>query len=297
MKRRRFRWGAGVIIASACAAIGSEYRISIFRTNPVGYWRLQELPGATIAADASTNQLAGIYHFNSVGSPALGQVGISSNSVVFSYGPGGASDYGYVSIPYNPILSPVNSDGVTGAPFSAECWLTAATASPSDYISPLAICGSVSGAPYANGSGWNFYEAPTTPATWQLCMRTESGLQSLVASAPVVANQWVHLCATFDGSFAKLYVNGEAQATNTLTNYVAVPIGTGGAIGAGLQTGHGPWEGAVDEVAIYAYALSAQQISNHFSIGSHWLSIQASAIAAAGAGKVRDANKLARSQR
>jgi len=248
-------------------ANAADYPTTILGDKPVAYYRLEELPGATVAVDSSSNALNGTYNFNSTGSPLLGLPGIDTNSISFSYG-SGASDFGYVSIPYNILLSPVNSDGLTGAPFSAECWVEATTLTLSDYISPVAMSGAYTGGTYANGSGWNFYEAATTPPTWQLFIRTKAGVEILADPTPIALLQWYHLAVTWDGTNAIFYVNAAPQQTLALNNYLAVP-NYAAAIGAGPQTGHGAFVGGVDEVAFYTNALTATQITNHYKIGTN----------------------------
>jgi len=134
----------------------------------VAYYRLEELPGATIAADSSGDGLDATYTFNSTGMyPQLGLPGIDTNSVLFN----GGADFGSVSIPYNILLSPTTADGVTGAPFTAECWVQATSDSLADYTAPLAMSGPYSGAYAASGSGWNFYQSQGPGSSWALFIR------------------------------------------------------------------------------------------------------------------------------
>ena len=79
---------------------------------------------------------------------------------------------------------------------------------------------------------------------------------------------WIHLVGTYDGANWKLYRNGALVATQ------ASPVGAlavNDADWAVGSTGNGwadPFAGLVDEVAIYSYALSANQVSGHYKAGT-----------------------------
>ena len=265
-----------ILLLGGLAARASDYPTTILGDNPAAYYRLEELAGPT-AFDATTNHLDGTYTFNDANSPQLGLPGLDTNSILFTYGPSGPSDFGYVGLPASTLLAPTNSDGITGAPFSAECWVLATTLTTPDYIVPLAMSGpyAASGT-YANGSGWNFYQSQTTPQTWQVFMRTKAGVQ-IVGGTPVTLLAWTHLAVTWDGTNAVFYVNGVGTAPAALGAYLADPNGANGAIGAGLETGHGAFEGGVDEAAFYAYPLTAAQVLNHYKVGTNSFSAPPSA--------------------
>ncbi len=263
---------AAALLLSIGGAWGAtNYSAIISADGPVAYYQLQELPGASTAADSSPNGLDGTYNYNSAGSPSLGQAGIDTNSLLFFYGAGGPSDYGDVSLPPSLLLAPVQSDGVSGAPFSAECWVSADTFTNKDYIVPLAMSGAY-GSPNASGSGWNFYQSETTPWTWQIFMRTTNAVNILGVGAVVVLGQWTHLAVTWDGTNASFYVNGQLNDHAALPGYLADPSGSDGVIGGPGQTGHGAFEGSVTQVAFYTNVLTAAQILNHYTVGTNNIS-------------------------
>ena len=131
---------AALLISMSSARAATNYSATILADGPVAYYQLQELPGATTAMDSSSNALDASYNFNSIESPTLGEPGIDTNSILFTFGTG-PSDYGDVSLPASLLLAPVQSDGVSGAPFSAEAWVEATTFTNEDYIVPLAMSG------------------------------------------------------------------------------------------------------------------------------------------------------------
>jgi hypothetical protein len=88
----------------------------------------------------------------------------------------------------------------------------------------------------------------------------------LVSGRSVPPNQWTHVAATYDGSAMKVYVNGQ------LDNQAAFPYGIFpgtndlaiGAIVGGVPAGQYlyPFNGQIDEPAIYNRALSAAEIQD-----------------------------------
>src|SRR6202034_2005985 len=88
---QRLSVAAAALLVSigAAEAVGTNYSAVILADGPVAYYQLQELPGATVAADSSSNALNGTYNFNDANSPELGLPGIDTNSILFTYGPGG----------------------------------------------------------------------------------------------------------------------------------------------------------------------------------------------------------------
>lgn len=259
---------AVMLTLTGLAALGgynarAAYPDLILSDHPVAYYRLEETSGAT-AADSSGNGFDAVFSFNSTGTfPILGEPGIDTNSVLFN----GGADFASVSIPYQPELSPTNSDGITGAPFSAECWAQATSDSLSDYTSPLAMSGAYTTS-YPSGSGWNFYQTQGPGSGWALFIR--GGAVYTFFGPPVTLLQWYHLAVTWDGAAATFYVNGVSQGSSAI-NYKAVdPLaGYAGAIGAGPQTGHGAFAGGVDEVAFYTNTLTAAQILDHYQLGTN----------------------------
>ncbi len=256
----------------SAVAQATNYSQVVLADNPVAYYQLQELPGAGTAVDSTTNHLDGTYNFNDSNSPELGQPGIDTNSILFTYGSGGEGDYGDVALPASPLLAPVNSDGLTGAPFSAECWVLATTVHTPDYIVPLAASGPYGSGTFGNGSGWNFYQSQTSPQSWQVFMRTSNEVAIVGAGAAVTLLEWTHLAVTWDGTNATFYVNGQANASAALPGYLADPGAANIEIGGPGETGHGPYEGGVSQVAFYTNVLTAAQILHHYNVGTNEIS-------------------------
>jgi hypothetical protein len=254
------------VLLSSKVAPAATYPDTILSDHPVAYFRLEELTGATIAADSSGNGLDGTYTPNSTSIyPQLGLPGIDTNSILVN----GGTDFGWVRIPYNILLSPTNSDGVTGAPFSAECWAQATSESLADYTSPLAMSGAYAGAHSSYATGWNFYQTQGPNSTWALYIRG-GAVYPISSPIKIALLQWYHLAVTWDGTNATFYLDGVSQGTSKIVYDAVDPsVGYNGSIGAGPQTGHGAFAGGVDEVAFYTNALGADRILAHYELGTN----------------------------
>ena len=258
--------------AQTASAQNTNYPATILSNNPVAYYQLEELPGATVAVDSSPNGLDATYEFDTNGvSPALGFPGIDTNSVAF-LGTNADGSYGWIDIPFNTLLAPVIADGTNGAPFSIECWAEAYTANVGTgiYYSILGMFGGYGNGAYANASGWLLGQTPATqgsPSQWLFNMKNGGFLDV----GNVVPMQWTHLVGTFDGTNQYFYIDGVLAFSQFVgTNSYLADNGSDGAIGGVANAGfppYAPWLGGVDEVAFYTNALTALQVSNDYVVG------------------------------
>ena len=99
----------------------------------------------------------------------------------------------YVNVPYNAALNP--------AAFTVEAWANV-TGGQGSFRS---IVTSRDYAP-GNARGFVLYAAPDN--TWQFW--TGSGDWNIVYGPAVQLNTWTHLAATYDGTTARMYVNGSS---------------------------------------------------------------------------------------
>ncbi len=109
----------------------------------------------------------------------------------------------------------------------------------------------VGSAAFTNGLGTTFYYA-TAP----------------IPGGDLGSSTWIHLVGTYDGANWRLFRNGALLAISP-TALGALTVDNGDwAIGS---TGNGwadPFNGLIDEVAIYNYALSTNQIQGHYNAGT-----------------------------
>ena len=74
---------AAIALSGAVGATAGTYSGTVLADNPIAYYRLEELPGATVVLDSSVSgAYAGTYFFDDSGNyPELGEPGIDTNSV------------------------------------------------------------------------------------------------------------------------------------------------------------------------------------------------------------------------
>jgi hypothetical protein len=203
----------------------------------------------------------------SVNTGSLGAVANGTDSGTVTYGPGAVTAGGdqaavydgvagtKTTVPFQSGLNPASA-----SPFSVEFWAKP-TASDGD-DSPVSNRVSA-----GNRSGWAFFQRDAATG-WNFRMYNGAGSAVGVDLTGGVAplNAYTHVVAVWDGSAAKLYVNG------ALADDVIDPSGNGvynastSAIFTVAATDSGsPYAGSVDEVAFYASALTLAQIQNHFN--------------------------------
>ncbi|HEY3862218.1 MAG TPA: LamG domain-containing protein [Verrucomicrobiae bacterium] len=276
LSRRLFT--AAALVLSLAGVKGADYPATVLADNPSVYYRFEETSGGTAfnSATSETNSSnpyptdATIFENGELTSPLLGEPGIDTNSFLFiGPGPGGAGDYGYVDIPESPLITPLAADGVSAAPFSAELWVQP-NAYPANWSVPI-VQGRNDGG--ANANGWNVYVSGPGAGNlagqsyFYLDMRPSvfSGFGDFLISF----GSWYHLVLSYDGTNAVFYINSVAHA---------IPIGPGGFvpntandanIGSGQTIGWLPFIGGVDEVAFYTNALTAAQVSSHYTVGTN----------------------------
>lgn len=164
------------------------------------------------------------------------------------------ADFAYTRLNHLPILN-------TADPFTIEFWAMPYASDNDD--SPVDNRIAV-----GDRSGWSFFQRIDG---WNFRMYNGNGSQMAynITGGPAPLNAWSHVVATWDGTVARLYVNGVlATGPNDIpsgqsTTYNPSPVATL-TIGA-LGDSTSPYRGRVDEVAFYPSTLSAEQIAEHYA--------------------------------
>ena len=225
-----------------------RYPPAVHAAEPLAYWRLNEFDGPT-AADVSGYGHVGTYEpgiaFYLEG-PAFGDdadVHRINRAPHFAGGRMKAHvrDLGetYTAVMWFKNYLPVDARPVTGYLFSRGP--EGAQRAPGDH---LAIGGT------AVGQGrlvfYNGDEARTT----------------LVGDTDIPTQSWNHVALVRDGRAVTVYLNGETKAEfSDSAEVISPPSALGQIFVGGRNDGFAPFEGRIDEVALFDRALSAEQIA------------------------------------
>ncbi|HXI69267.1 MAG TPA: LamG domain-containing protein [Verrucomicrobiae bacterium] len=239
------------------------YGAVVAADQPVAYWRLDETTGAATAVDA-VGSFDGFYTPN-VGSITYGVLppGIPNDTDPAATIANGAT----IQVPFAPELNPTT-------PWSVETWVqpSSLAANGGDYRVVLSSEYNLFPNPY---NGWYIYQQPN--GTFAFVPQPGN---VFLSAGSLVANNWYYLVVTDDGTNFKMYINGvlavaplPVAGANFIPNGAGVnPDGTAGitpglgntVLGQRTDGAFNTFEGTIDDTAIYKYALSPQQIQNHF---------------------------------
>jgi len=284
----------------------SAYQIMITADHPVAYWPMQETAGPTIhdivggyngtlMTSTDGTSLGANQHtaFTTAGS------GPSDGATYLLGGPGGlVSVPGDTAIYFTNLNTSVNNSQIVvpyntafdpGTNFSAEAWIYV-PGYPIGYTdtafqTPL---GFEAHGGSANG-WWMGVETDSSGSEGdvQFNIAYYPGLSSPPASSSSFSGRWVYVAEIYTGSNSNLlcYTNGVLMTTADLSAYyesegiygihkLPFVIGSycasyngGGTLATGYERGNF-WHGGISHVAIYNYALTPSQISNHYQVGS-----------------------------
>lgn len=220
---------AGTILSGTLIS-DSAYANAVLDDSPVAYWRLGEQSLAQTLKD-QTGSFNGTWNSGTLGEPGL--VGDGT-----SYKPG-ASGYGSIPNDADLHLSP---------PFTVELWFK------------------------DSGSGNKvLFEKDENKFSMQreasgvMKMNIGSASNHLATGSTYNDGDPHHIVFVVDGANSKIYVDG-VQDTNVV-NVAAIAWSTG-PVYIGSRHGIVAYDGWIDEIAMYDYALSEARIIAHYEIGT-----------------------------
>jgi hypothetical protein len=239
---------AGIASFSARA----DYQSTVLSQNPVGYWRLNETTAPPPPYAVNSGTLGAADNGVLTGFPTkqvTGAIGGTDKAVAFN----GTSQW--IQAPYDANINKTN--------FTVEAWLR-----PDLVAVPGGLTCAMSAMHSASPrSGWLIYQN-ASPTGWTFRTYNQAGSApaiNVTASTTVVAGTWYHLVATYDGTTARVYVNGVLLATQVNASFVP-NVDSPFSIGARSDNGF-PWQGAADEVAYYGTVLSSAQVLANYNAG------------------------------
>lgn len=113
----------------------------------------------------------------------------------------------------------------------------------------------------AKGSGWKLQSwAGSIKFVCGINMPGDIGVQSgVLGRTNLNDNRWHHITGVYDGRTATLYIDGRRDVSATTSG--SIPANSFNVwIGADSQLSRHYWNGLIDEVRIYSYALTAEQV-------------------------------------
>jgi hypothetical protein len=241
---------SSVVSLTIIAAPNYPYAQEVLGDEPLGYWRLDETSG-TVAHDyiAGNN---GVYSHTTLGQPGYNlldthtaaRFGIPSSAN--SYAGGIAADF-----------ATANS-----AAFSIEAWVNGKT--------QTSDCGMV--AKGAGGGEQFSLDCGGAGYAFRFLVRDASGLPYSASATLAPDGKWHYLAGVCDqaNSAVLLYVDGIQAAQAAIAPGNGILASTNAVSIGSRQSGTNAYDlqfvGYMEEVAIYDYALSSNQIQAHFSV-------------------------------
>ena len=211
----------------------------------IGYWRLNDAPGSATAHDSSLwandGTLVGLDAATAwaAGGPEGGALSVQGN--------------GYVNVPDSASIDSI-TEQVTVA---AWIFLTAPVTTGS-YATAISR-------QIGTGYGQHYHLSVNDQNQAILFITTPMAGQVVIGGPPTVPQQtWVHLAGTYDGSQARLYVNGAEVVNAAVTGPFATETNPVILSGNGNTDTHTISEfvpGQLDQVMLYRRALGADEIA------------------------------------
>jgi len=272
---------AAALVAPFSFAQNSAYTLGVMSLNPLGYWKLDgNFNDATQRQNNAANaNLAGPVGFTLPGGGApidpSGQAGVfnSSKTQAVNISAGNTFNFSFTQ------------------PFTLMAWVKTANQG----LSPMTVIGKIDGTQtgYAlvinNGSPFGTQGA----GHFGLFLEAQGGISQVQSNVSVNDGAWHFLAVTSDGSGlltgVQLYLDGAQVASTAGPNSVSssivnnVALSIGGLPSAGSS--FSPFEGLIDEVAIWnstltppqiqqlaGFATGARKIMPQFVFGGGWYS-------------------------
>ena len=237
-------------VSVTVASVDASYSTTVRTDSPFLYWRLGEASGTT-AADASGNGRAGQY----VGSVVLGQAGAITGDPNTAVRLAGTS-------PSDGYVTPLSTTASTSPrTFSVELWFKTASTTGGKLIgfgsARTGTSASYDRHVYMTNSGRLVFGVWTGQAT------------TITTTASYNNNAYHYVVGTMGPGGMALYVDGALVGTNPNTTAQAYNgfwrVGGDQLHGWPSQPSSLFFKGTVDEAAVYSTALTASQVTDHFT--------------------------------
>jgi hypothetical protein len=230
------------------AQIAWEYN----RGEPVAWWRFDECSGGTIH-DESGNGNNGQLFLGSSGVTATGTCASSSNSFWYNgrvgkYNSAGSFDQfdDYIVIPNSEILEGFNQ-------MTVSVWILPQSSSWGGIVGDWNTAG--------DAGGWLLMQNNDAIVFYILSGATEKTAQF----DHLKINNWNHIIGVYDGTNIKLFVDGALKDTEPQTGNAN---DADNQVWIGNYFNNNVFYGLIDEVKIWNYALTAEQVRTEYAGGA-----------------------------
>jgi Glycoside Hydrolase Family 113/Concanavalin A-like lectin/glucanases superfamily len=222
-------------LGASASTSGSGYSAVVLADGPAAYWRLNEAAGASMVADATGHGHTGTLQ----GGVTLGTAGVLAGDSAATFN----GSTGRITV------SSTSGLPSGGSPYSLEAWLRA---------SGTTSQGLLGLGDYSSTKGSNALRTGGSSGLLNYWWGADLGVNTADLRAA-----WHHVVATFDGTTRRLYLDG-AQVAQDQPGMPAVVLSN---VRLGQTCCNEYFNGTLDEVAMYATALSATRIQAHYQAG------------------------------
>ncbi len=221
------------------ALSAEEVRYHYNQGKPVGYWAMDEGEGAR-AFDASGNN----------------NTGVLTNGPTWVEGKHGSA-LSFDGVDDSVDVANDSSLGITSN-LTIEAWVN-----PSAITLPSGTWMSIAGKKDGhNLSGYGLVMGSYSPCRRWCFVVDNSGV--CPANACEQIGRWDHLVGVYDGSKMYLYQNGILQSTVVKSGNIGLSANS---FKVASMTSYGKFNGLIDEVKVYNYARTAEQIMQDYNAG------------------------------
>ena len=269
--------GVLALLAPAIAQ-ATPYHLTVLDDNPLAYYRFSETSG-TVAAD-SAGDADGEYQNVALGQPGPRPPQFSGfESTNTAGGFNGSSSYVDLEVQIYDQLESSAPSAIT-----LETWVNRNDFTGLQTLVASPISNSASGFELLINDGTTPMADPAAAGTLRMAGRSSStdGYNRVDTSMVLPTGEWLHLVGILDfpGDEIRIYVNGQLAASGA-ANFGSNTYDPG-TITANDRIGQAPgggvyFNGLLDEIAIYAYALDDPNLNGDFSdsrVMAHFLAAQ-----------------------
>lgn len=231
----------------------SQIAYDFNRGNPLGWWQFDECTGA-VANDASGNGNSGTITPNTSGTnTSVGNCSSGNGDEMWDNGTTGAFN---ASLHFDGTNDYVDmGDPSSGKldfgtnPFSIAVWAKTSSSGLQTIVSKVNT---------STNNGFSL-RLDTSSVYPEIILDDDTGSRAIATTA-INDGEWHHIAATRNGTSLKIYVDGKLEAEDSISAALDVSGAESLNIGRREVSAGGYFSGQIDDVRLYNYELTAEQI-------------------------------------